>query len=175
VRISHAPAKIHATFADPHLVSRAGLVPVMALAQRAGLPDLAAGHVRIGRECGVNADLKVSCVVAGTVAGRTASMTWTCCGTGRWASCPAGSGRRPRWIVLRSFTPDNVFQPEKASGLLLAGLARQAPLLPGADVVAFLDIDSMQKCACGHARQGAAFGHTKIQGTSVLVRGLNAR
>ena len=30
-------AKIHATFDDPNLVSRAGLVPVMALAQRAGL------------------------------------------------------------------------------------------------------------------------------------------
>ena len=31
----HDPAKIHVTFGDPNLVSRAGLVPVMALAQRA--------------------------------------------------------------------------------------------------------------------------------------------
>jgi hypothetical protein len=35
VRLLHELAKIHATFDDPHLVSRAGLVPVMALAQRA--------------------------------------------------------------------------------------------------------------------------------------------
>jgi len=37
VRLLHELAKIHATFDDPHLVSRAGLVPVMALAQRAVL------------------------------------------------------------------------------------------------------------------------------------------
>ena len=37
---------------DPHLVSRAGLVPVMALAQRAGLGELAAEHVRIARPWG---------------------------------------------------------------------------------------------------------------------------
>jgi hypothetical protein len=36
VRLLHELAKIHATFDDQHLVSRAGLVPVMALAQRAG-------------------------------------------------------------------------------------------------------------------------------------------
>jgi hypothetical protein len=55
-----------------------------------------------------------------------------------------------------------------------AGLARQAPLLPGADVLAFIDIDSMQKRVYGHRKQGARFGHTKIQGKSLLVRGLNA-
>jgi hypothetical protein len=46
-------------------------------------------------------------------------------------------------------------------------------LLPGADVLAFVDIDSQQKRVYGHAKQGAAFGHTKIQGKSLLVRGLN--
>ena len=39
MRLLHELAKIHATFDDPHLVSRAGLVPVMALAQRAGLGE----------------------------------------------------------------------------------------------------------------------------------------
>ena len=37
VRLLHELAKISVTFDDPHLVSRAGLVPVMALAQRAEL------------------------------------------------------------------------------------------------------------------------------------------
>ena len=50
----HSLAKIHATFDDPNLVSRAALVPVMALAQRAGLADLAGEHVRVARRCGVN-------------------------------------------------------------------------------------------------------------------------
>lgn len=39
--------------------------------------------------------------------------------------------------------------------------------------MAFLDIDSMQKRVYGHHKHGAAFGHTKIQGKSLLVRGLN--
>ncbi len=55
MRLLHDLAKIHATFDDPNLVSRAGLVPVMALAQRAGLGGLAGEHVRIARRCGVNA------------------------------------------------------------------------------------------------------------------------
>ena len=38
----------------------------------------------------------------------------------------------------------------------------------------FVDIDSQQKRVYGYAKQGAAFGHTKIAGKSLLVRGLNA-
>ena len=47
MRLLHDLAKIHASFDDPNLVSRAGLVPVMALAQRAGLSALAGEHVAI--------------------------------------------------------------------------------------------------------------------------------
>ena len=43
MRLLHELAKIHATFDDPHLVSQAGLVPVMALARRAGLGSLVGG------------------------------------------------------------------------------------------------------------------------------------
>ncbi len=75
---------------------------------------------------------------------------------------------------LRSFTWGNVLQLGKVNRLLLAGLARRAPLLPGKDAVAFVDVDSQQKRVYGHKKQGAAFGHAKIQGKSVLVRGLNA-
>jgi hypothetical protein len=50
-------------FDDPSLVSHAGLVPVMALAERAGLPELLAEYVRPGGECGANAPLKVGCLV----------------------------------------------------------------------------------------------------------------
>jgi len=41
----------------------------MALAGRAGLHDLIAEYVRPGGGCGVNADRKVGCLVAGTDAG----------------------------------------------------------------------------------------------------------
>ena len=69
MRLLHSLARTHASFDDPNLVSHAGLVPVMALAERAGLPDLIAEHVRPGGECGVNAHLKVACLVAGMAAG----------------------------------------------------------------------------------------------------------
>jgi hypothetical protein len=69
VRLSHVPARTCAVFDDPNLVSHSGLVPVMALAEGAGLPELLAEHVRPGGECGVNAPLKVGCLVAGMAAG----------------------------------------------------------------------------------------------------------
>ena len=55
MRLLHGVARTHASFDDPNLVSRAGLVPVMALVQRAGLAGLAEAHVRPGGPCGVNA------------------------------------------------------------------------------------------------------------------------
>ena len=67
-----------------------------------------------------------------------------------------------------------MLQLEKADRELLARLSREAPLLPGAEVLAFVDIDSTQKRVYGHQKQGARFGHTKIQGKSLLVNGLNA-
>ena len=174
MRLLHGQAKIHATFDDPNLVSRAGLVPVMALAQRAGLGGLVAEHVRIGHRCGVNAHLKVPCLTAGMVAGADSIDDMDLL---RHGAMPAlfGGIRAPSTLgsFLRSFTWGNVLQLEQVSRLLLADLARRVPLLPGADVLAFIDIDSMQKRVYGHKKHGAAFGHTKIQGKSLLVRGLN--
>ena len=174
MRLLHDLAKIHATFDDPHLVSRAGLVPVMALAQCAGLGDLAGEHVRVSRPCGVNAQLKAGCLVAGMVAGADSIDDM---GLLRHGAMPAlfGGLRAPSTLgsFLRAFTWGNVLQLHKVHRLFLAELARRAPLLPGADVLAFLDIDSQQKRVYGHRKQGAAFGHTKIQGKSLLVRGLN--
>jgi hypothetical protein len=175
VRLLHSMAKIHATFDDPNLVSRAGLVPVMALAQRAGLGDLTGEHVRIARRCGVNAPVKVACLVAGMTGGADSIDDLDLL---RHGAMPAlfGGVRAPSTLgsFLRSFTWGNVLQLGKVNRLLLAELARRAPLLPGKDVLAFCDIDSQQKRVYGHKKQGAAFGHTKIQGKSLLVRGLNA-
>ena len=48
MRLLHDLARPNASFDDPNLVSHGGLVPVMALAQRAGLADLIGDHVRPG-------------------------------------------------------------------------------------------------------------------------------
>ena len=75
---------------------------------------------------------------------------------------------------LRSFTWGNVRQLELVNRELLGELAVRAPLLPGRETLAFIDIDAMQKRVYGHKKQGAGFGHTKIGGKSLLDRGLNA-
>ena len=175
MRLLHVLARTHASFDDPNLVSRAGLVPVMALAQRAGLAALVAEHVRPGGDCGVNAYLKVPCLVAGMVAGADSIDDMDLL---RHGALPAlfGGIRAPSTLGshLRSFTWGNVRQLEVVNRQLLSELARRAPLLPGKETLAFIDIDAMQKRVYGHRKQGAGFGHTKIQGKSLLVRGLNA-
>jgi hypothetical protein len=174
VRLLHELAKIHATFDDRNLVSQAGLVPVMALAQRAGLGELAAEHVRISRRCGVNAQVKVGCLVAGMIAGADSIEDMDLLRHGALPGL-AGGLRAPSTLgsFLRSFTWGNVLQLGKVHRKVLAELARRVPLLPGADVLAFVDIDSQQKRVYGHAKQGVAFGFTKIQGKGLVVRGLN--
>jgi hypothetical protein len=171
----HSLARTRASFDDPNLVSHAGLVPVMALAERAGLAGLVAEHVRPGGECGVNAYLKVPCLVAGMAAGADSIDDMDLLRHGAMGSL-FGGVRAPSTLGshLRSYTWGNVSQLEKAGREFLVRLAREAPLLPGAETLAFIDIDSMQKRVYGHKKQGARFGHTKIQGKSVLVRGLNA-
>ena len=74
MRLSHDLPKTHASFDDPNLVSRAGLFPVMALAEKAGLADLVSEHLSTGGRCGVNAHLKVGCLVAGMVAGAMSEL-----------------------------------------------------------------------------------------------------
>jgi hypothetical protein len=64
VRLSHSPGKTRAVFDDPNLLPHAGLAPLIALADRSGLPDLLAG-VRPGGACGVNAVSKVAGMAAG--------------------------------------------------------------------------------------------------------------
>jgi hypothetical protein len=175
VRLLHGLARTHASFDDPNLVSRAGLVPVVALAQRAGLADLVEAHVRPGGPCGVNAQLKIPCLVAGMAAGADSIDDMDLLRHGAMPDLFGGI-RAPSTLGshLRSFTWGNVRQLEMVSRLLLGELARRSPLLPGRDTLAFVDIDAMQKRVYGRRKQGAGFGHTKIQGKSLLVRGLNA-
>jgi Transposase DDE domain group 1 len=175
VRLSHDPAKTHASFDDPNLVSRAGLVPVMALAQRCGLADLAGEHVTITSPAGVNPHLKIPGLVAGMAAGADSIDDMDVLRHGAMTEVFGGI-RAPSTLgsFLRSFTWGNVRQLDAVARRLLTRLASAAPLLPGAGVLAFIDMDSMQKRVYGHAKDGAGFGHTKIQGKSLTVRGLNA-
>src|SRR6266536_683622 len=150
MRLLHDPLKISASFDDPDLVSRAG-------------------------RAGAYPEVKVACLVAGMAAGADSTGDMDLLRHGAMPDL-FGGVRAPSTLgsFLRSFTGGNVRQLEQVSRELPPELARRAPLLPGADQLAFAGIDSMQRRACGYKKQGAAFGHTKISGKTVLVRGLNA-
>ncbi|HEY0803885.1 MAG TPA: IS1380 family transposase [Pseudonocardiaceae bacterium] len=175
MRLLHAAAKTHARFDDPNLVSHAGLVPAMRLAELVGLEELVAKHVRVDATVGANAGVKVGSLIAGMVAGADDIDGMDVV---RHGAIPAvfGGIRAPSTLgsFLRAFDHGNVRQLAAVGRRVLAGLADRVGLLPGSEALAFIDIDSTQKRVYGPAKQGAAFGHTKIASKSLSVRGLNA-
>ena len=176
MRLLHSLAKAHASFDDPNLVSHAGLVPVMALGERAGLADLVSEHVlRPGGAGGVNAHQAEPSLIAGMAAGADSIDDMDVLRHGAMDVLFGGFGYA--WAMSWDLRLDNWVRASelgKARSMFLAEPGRRAPLLPGVETLAFIDIDSMQKRVYGHQKQGARFGHTKIQGKQVLVRGLNA-
>lgn len=146
----------------------------MRLAQRCGLAGLVADHVRVDHRCGANAPVKIGSVVAGMAAGADSIDDLDVIRHGGMDRLFGGL-RAPSTLgsFLRACSWGNVRQLEAVSRLLLGRLAAHTPLLPGADQLAYVDVDSSQKRIYGPGKQGAGFGHTKIQGKSVLVRGLS--
>lgn len=174
MRFSHAASKTHAIFDDEHVISYGGLAPAMRLAERCGLARLVAEHVAPSAADGVNPAAKVSSIVAGMACGADSIDDLDLLRHGGMDKIFTGI-RAPSTLgsFLRAFTWGNVRQLDKVARHLLAALAAHTPLLPSKEVLAFLDIDSMQRRTYGYAKQGSGFGHTKIQGKNVLVKGLN--
>lgn len=174
MRLLHSAAATSAQFDDPNLVSCAGLVPVMRLAQDCGMAELVAEQIMVAGPVGANSPYKIGCVVAGMVAGadsiddldllRQAGMV----GLFDGVRAPSTLGS-----FLRAFSWGNVRQLEAVNRRLLATLAAASPILPDAAALTWLDIDSCQRRVYGHAKQGAGFGHAKVGGYSVRLRGLN--
>jgi len=167
MRVCH---NLSAGFDDPNLVSCAGLVPVMALAERAGLHDLAATHVRVPGPAGSNPDVKVTALVAGMVAGADSIDDMDLLrhgGMGRVFT----AGRAPSMLgtFLRAFTFGHVRQLDAVAARVLVNLAGRAPLLVGADQVAYLDIDDTIKATYGHKKQGAGYGYSGVKGLNALL------
>ena len=63
MQFNHTSAALSAAFDDANIVSAAGLVPVMRLAERAGLTHLAAKHLTVPSDKGANAGVKSFFVV----------------------------------------------------------------------------------------------------------------
>ncbi len=178
VKVSHRFAAGSAVFDDEHLVSCAGLVPVMTLATQTGLPKLLADKISIPapkvRSGSANPAPKLTTVIAGMCAGADSIDDLDVVRSGGMKSL-FGGVYAPSTIgtLLREFTFGHARQLESVLRHHLAALCERVDLLPGADTQAFIDIDSLLRPVFGHAKQGASYGHTKIAGKQVLRKGLS--
>ncbi len=178
MKLPHSWSKATPLFDDEHLVSSAGLVPVMALAEQAGLSELVAERVRLGQtrvaSAGVNPAGKLTSIIAGMAAGADSIDDLQVIRSGGMKRlfaevyAPATLGQ-----FLREFTHGHTLQLASVARAHLISLAERTDLLPGIEEQAYVDIDSLLRPVYGHAKQGASFGHTKIAGKQVLRRGLS--
>jgi Transposase DDE domain group 1 len=170
MRVSHSFPAISAVFDDPNLVSCAGLAPTLALAQRAGLADLVAEHLSLKAEGSANAHLKVPALVAGMVVGADSIDDMDVLRHGGMGRLFTGI-RAPSTLgtFLRTFSFGHLRQLDAVATRFLTALAKNAPILPGADQACYLDIDDTIKATHGYAKQGAGYGYTGVKGLNALL------
>ena len=183
MKLSHTRRATSVAFDDPNLVSTGGLVPVLALAESAGLRDLADEYLSVPTDKGANPGLKVASLVGGMVAGADSIDDMALLrhgGMGRLfarAYAPSTLGS-----FLRAFTFGHVRQLDAvASRFLIAvtGLTRLLGVRTGpaagndqaGDLAgyALLDVDDTIIEVHGHAKQGAGFGYSGVRGLNALL------
>ena len=178
MRVSHRFTAGSARFDEDNLVSHAGLVPLLGLAEQTGLPEIIAGKVSITtpriKSGSANPAPKLLGVIAGMCAGadsiddldvlRAGGMPILCDGV----YAPSTLG-----VLLREFSFGHARQLESVLREHLGALAEHSQVLAGIGQQAFIDIDSLLRPVYGHAKQGASYGHTKIAGKQVLRKGLS--
>src|SRR3954447_3875870 len=178
VRVSHRFTTGSARFDEDNLVSAAGLVPLLGLAEQNRLPEILAGKVSIKtsriKSGSANPASKLLGVIAGMCADadsiddlavlRAGGMPILFDGT----YAPSTLGE-----LLREFSFGHARQLESVLREHLVALAARTEVLSGIAEQAFIDIDSLLRPVYGHAKQGASYGHTKIAGKQVLRKGLS--
>jgi hypothetical protein len=161
----HAATAVDVAFDDPNLIADAGLVPVVALAEQVGLPKLIVEHLAIvdaANSAGANSAAKVMSLLAGMVAGADSiEDVDRLRQTGNRRVFDQIRAPSTLGTFLRAFTHGHVQQLNRVLRESLVELAEQVDLLPGADQVVFVDLDSTHRQVYGYAKQGAAVGRLK--------------
>ena len=158
---------ISPVFDESDLIGAAGVLPVLRLAEAAGLHEQLA---RLSVDC-PNAGLKAVGVVAGMLVGADSIDDLDVLRHGGMDRVVTGI-RAPSTLgtFLRSFTHGHVQQVDSAATSLLVGLTARVPgLLAGADGLALVDVDDTIRQVHGYAKQGAAFGYTRVRGLNVAL------
>jgi len=164
VRANHDLSRVTTTFDETNLVPNAGLLPAAVLAQRLDLTGLVDQRLHLAKH-GANSGAKALTVIGSMLTGGD-SIDDTAVLRAGAASALFDGTRAPSTVGswLRAHKWSNVRQLDAISRELLARLwaAGAGP----ADLTAPLtiDIDSTIVQVHGRAKQGAAFGYTKVRG-----------
>jgi Transposase DDE domain group 1 len=170
MQLSHTRPVASAAFDDPNLVSCAGLVPMAALAHKCGLAVLADEHLSVPTDKGANSGAKVSCLVAGMVAGADSIDDMALLRHGAMGTvfdrpyAPSTLGS-----FLREFAFGHVRQLDAVAARLLARLHARTPLLAGIDGPVLVDLDDTIIEVHGYAKQGSGYGYSGVRGLNALI------
>jgi hypothetical protein len=151
-------------------VSCAGLVPIVALAQKCGLATLTDEHLSVPTDKGANAGAKVIALVAGMVAGADSIDDMALLRHGAMGTvfdrlyAPSTLGS-----FLREFAFGHVRQLDAVASRMLAGLHAHTPLLDGIDGPVMVDLDDTIIEVHGYAKQGSGYGYSGVRGLNALI------
>lgn len=169
-RVSHTIDRVEVTFDDPNLVANAGLLLVASLVVRLDLEGLVNAVVRLGgRVGGAAPGRKVLTLVHTIVAGGSHIDHADILRSGGTQRVLAHRVMAPSTLgtFLRSLTFGHVRQLEAVVGETLRR-AWSAGAGPGSARLV-IDVDSTICEVAGKAKQGAAFGYTKVLGYHPLL------
>ena len=170
MQLSHIRPVAAAKFDDPNLVSCAGLVPTVALAQQCDLGALADERLTVPTDKGANAGRKITSLVAGMVAGADSIDDMAVLRHGAMGTifdhpyAPSTLGS-----FLREFTFGHVRQLDAVGSRFLCGLAGRTPIVAGIDGTVFVDIDDTIIEVHGHGKQGSGYGYSGVRGLNALI------
>jgi Transposase DDE domain group 1 len=170
MQLSHTRPVASAMFDDPNLVSCAGLVPIVALAQQCDLAALADEHLSLPTDKGANAGAKVTSLVAGMLAGADSIDDMALLRHGAMGTlfdrpyAPSTLGS-----FLREFTFGHVRQLDAVATRLVTGLHDHTPLLAGIEGPVLVDIDDTIIEVHGYGKQGSGYGYSGVRGLNALI------
>lgn len=157
-------------FDDPNLITCAGLIPLVRLAQDSGLRTLADEHLSVATDKGANAGRKVTSLVAGMVAGADSIDDMALLRHGAMGKvfhrpyAPSTLGS-----FLRAFTFGHVRQLDAVATRFLTGLGSRTPVVAGIDGQVLVDIDDTIVEVHGHSKQGSGYGYSGVRGLNALL------
>lgn len=178
VLFNHTAAAVSHSFDDENLTAATGLVPIMGLAQNAGLVNLADDRLTVtttGADKGANPAPKLATLVAGMAAGADSIDDMNILRHGGMSKlfdrvyAPSTLGS-----FLRSFAFGHVRQLDAISSRFLTNLNEHTPLLPtdrdntDASMI-FVDVDDTVIDVHSASKQGAGFGYQGSRGLNALL------